>query len=173
MSGSHLSAAAVRAGPACQRQCRTAPRPIGCHGWRCPNAPGGLKAVPTAPFRQPLPERTARLAVPRRCPNALTRAAARTCRFASPSRPPLSEAAIARSEPSPPCPKPLMPPSTPSCASECGRAAAFLAPPSTLIFSLVPVGRHRSPPCRRRPRSPCHPTPPSTPSHVALSSTRR
>jgi hypothetical protein len=71
----------------------------------------------------------------RRCPNSPPRLAVPT----TPSRPPLPET------PSP-GPKPSLPP--------CLKSST---PPST---SSV----RRSPPCRRRPRSSCHPTPPSTPS---------
>jgi hypothetical protein len=87
-------------GPPISGRVTTHRAPIGCCGWRCPNAPGGLKAVPTVPShadartRRPAsPVPTGRLSRQRRCPSWR--------HFASPSR-------------SPPCPKPSTPPSTPS-----------------------------------------------------------
>jgi hypothetical protein len=105
--------------------------------------------------------------VPRRCPNAPPR----------PFRPAVfPDSATIRADTASPrcvdcrCPKPPSPGSSRRrpvrsrrrrrlhrpCAGECGRVVASLAPPSALIFSLIPVGH------RRRPRSTCHSTPPST-----------
>jgi hypothetical protein len=143
-SGSHLSATAVRVGPAdkgppVSGSVALRRTPIGCRGRRCPNAPGGLKAVPTAPScaaarthcpTSPVP--TGRLSRQRRCPSR--------CRFTSSSRSPpspgLSHCRRVRSRRR----RCLHHP----CASECGRAVASLVPPSALIFSHVPVGRRRS-----------------------------
>jgi hypothetical protein len=117
--------------------------PIGCRGRRCPNAPSGLKIIPTAPSRAAA--RT-RLSQQRHYPSRR--------RFALPSRPPPSPGPSHRRRVRSRRRRCLHRP----CAGECGRAVTSLAPPSALIFSLVPVGR------RRRPCSTCHPTPPSTPS---------
>jgi hypothetical protein len=127
--------------------------PIGCRGRRCPNAPSGLKIVPTASSRAAARTRRPASPIPTGCLSQQRHYPSR-CRFALPSRPPPSPGPSHRRRVRSRRRRCLHRP----CAGECGRAVTSLAPPSALIFSLVPVGR------RRRPRSTCHPMPPSTPS---------
>jgi hypothetical protein len=116
---------------------------IGCCGRWCPNTPGGLKAAPTAPFGQPLSERTPELPTallpeltsplaprpdrrppsrPRRVPTAAVRCRALT----------RSEAVDA-----------TVYTATPVSASP---PPPYLTPSTTLTLSPVPVARHRSSP---------------------------
>jgi hypothetical protein len=78
---------------------------IGCCGRRCLNVPGGLKAAPTAPFGQPLSERTPS-SRPRRCPSS-PRPSRRVPTVAVRRR------ALARSEADAVASEPSTPPSTP------------------------------------------------------------
>jgi hypothetical protein len=109
---------------------------IGCYGRRCPNVPGGLKAAPTAPFGQPLSERTP----------------------SSPTAPlhELSDHAASSRRPDRRCPKPV------SASHPRVSCVSVHANPLTRPCSSPPVVAE--PQCCRRPRSPSHPTPPSTPS---------
>jgi hypothetical protein len=163
-----------RVGPACQRQCAPCRALIGCCGSRCLNAPGSLKAALTAPFRQPLSERTPELPtaplpelatplVP--CPDR--RPPSRPCRVPTVAD---RRRALARSEADAVAPEPSMPPSTPatlvSALPPPVSRTSDRANPLTCPRSSLPVVAE--PPCRRRPRSPCHPTPLSTPSCRAV-----